>query len=170
MSNSLNVVDGWHIVECKFLTEYCDWVKMYQTSITIFLKTLKNIITKSILMKNILAHWPQLIKNISIVAQNKKKFAMLFQQLEIWSQSSELTELLKNFQPLRGFSYILTTYLDSYFITPRDQFLCICVDYFYEHTSKFALTSEQKKSAHKVNLHLVVTISTDHDTRTCYEI
>jgi len=56
---------------------------MYQTSITIFLKTLKNIITKSILMKNILAHWPQLIKNISIVAQNKKKFAMLFQQLEI---------------------------------------------------------------------------------------
>jgi len=40
----------------------------------------------------------------------------------------------------------------------------------YKNTSKFALVYEQKKSARMVNLHLVVKISTGHNSRTVWDI
>jgi len=63
---------------------------------------------------------------------------MLCQQLTIWGQSSELNNLLQNFQPPYSpwncFSAILTADLDSLtFKTPGNQFLYIYVEYLQRY-------------------------------------
>ena len=68
------------------------------------------------------------------------------------------------------FSAILTADLDSLPSKYSETNFCASIQSIYKDTSKFALAYEQKKIARMVNLHLVVKISTGHNSRTVRDI